>query len=253
MWPLHVRTKEEYIRLIQDALERQESEEVAEHAGQGFEDYRDDEAFAAWCAAVAADMELPDAPAMMARFMERFPLSVHPIQVDWAESMIWQGKIDDASNEARAYLNRMHQAGLKSYLEQSEAVRDGVCRAFLLLTAVYTEAGARSYSRRVIEYAMVLELDQWWQQRFSTEHHRLDEELLDPNLRSLDAVWEDFFQRGASRDRVLDLCARCRLPVLSQRVRLLAQAFDDVEGFSLGDDEIFQMVYRIDSGKFVLA
>ena len=253
MWPLHVRTKEEYIRLIHGYIERQDKDPLVNMLGQAFEDYREEEDFTAWCAGVAYGMEVPDASTFMARFMETFPLSLHPVQVDWAESLIWEGKLDEASNEARAYLSRVHAAGLQKFLEQAALVRDGVSRAFLLLTSVYTEVGARSYSRRVIEQGMLMDLDPFWQQRFRSEMGKLEQELAHPDLHKLDSVWESFFREGKYLATVLELCEKCKLPIFAERMKVIARNFDEDKNYKVSDEEVFQMVYRTDKGAMVLA
>ncbi|MBX3729933.1 MAG: hypothetical protein KF858_12165 [Candidatus Sumerlaeia bacterium] len=252
MRPLHVRTRVEYARQLQECMEREDLPALAEAVEQAFEDYHDDESFAAWCAGVAHGHSVENAPVMLARFMEAFPLSLFPSQVDWAEHLVARGQVDDASNEARAYLNRVHAKGLQSQVENHDLVRDACSRAFLLLTAVYSEAGARSYSRRVIEHAMLLDLEPYWQQRFAHELRRLADEAADPQLASLDALWESFFQRGESLGALLDLCARCRVPILSRRLETMARGFAEQPGWKPGDEEIFQMLYRTDQGVFVL-
>ncbi|MDK2972456.1 MAG: hypothetical protein PWP23_2211 [Candidatus Sumerlaeota bacterium] len=252
MRPLHIRTKQDYIRQIQACLDREDNAQLADVVGQAFEDYHDEEDFASWCASVAHGNSLAGAPTLQARFLEDFPASLHPIQVDWAEHLIWQGRIDEASNEARAYLSRIHAAGLSTWFERHDLVRDGCSRAFLLLTAVYSEAGARSYSRRVIEQAMLLDLEPFWQQRFQAEYRRISDERADANLSQLDALWESFFQRGEGLPALLDLCARCRLPILARRIETLARHFEETPGWKPGDDEIFQMLYRTEQGAFVL-
>jgi hypothetical protein len=233
-------------------MERQDLSALSEAVDQAFEDYHDDESFAAWCASVAHGHSVENAPVMLARFMETFPLSLFPSQVDWAEHLVSRGQVDDASNEARAYLNRVHANGFQNTVESNDLVRDACSRAFLLLTAVYSEAGARSYSRRVVEHAMLLDLEPFWQQRFAHELRRLADEATDPQLAHLDALWESFFQRGESLGVLLDLCAQCRLPILARRLETLARSFAEQPGWKPGQDEMLQLLYRTDQGVFVL-
>lgn len=252
MLPLHARTKEEYIRLIEGHLQRQELEPLTEMLHQAFDDYRHEEDFTAWCASVAFGTELPEAATLQARFLEKFPLSLHPIQVDYAECIVWEGQIDDGANEARAYLHRLASVGIEEYFERYELVRDAVSRAFMILTSVYTEAGARSYSLRVLQYAMLLQLDSYWQQRFRTEYGNVENELKDTNLAKLDQSWESFFQRGENLPALVTLAGQCRLPLLAKRLEVMAGLFKEDPDYKPGDEEIFQMVYETDKGAFVL-
>lgn len=252
MWPLHVRPKDEYVRLIQDFLDERDLPALNETLNQAFEDYHSEEDFTAWCTSVAYGSELPSAETLLARFIETFPLSLHPVQVDWADYLIWQGQIDEGSNEARAYLNRVYSAGLENYFEQYDLLRDGCSRAFLILTAVYTEAGARSYSSRIIQNAMLLDLEPFWQQRFQGEIHRLDKERSAGTNAKLDEMWERFFRRGEGAPKLLEVCAQCRLPVLGRRVETLAGMMEEDSDYRPGDEEIIQVLYRTEQGAFVL-
>ena len=251
MWPIHARSKDEYIRLIESLIERREVEPLGEMLRQAFEDYRQEEDFSAWCASVAYGVELPDAPDFQAQFMEKFPLSLQPVQVDWAEQLVWAGRLDDGANEARAYLHRIQRNAFDDLVH--ELVQDAVFRAFLILTSVYTEVGARDYSKRIIEYAMMLDIEPYWKQRYQAEYARLNEELLETGLAKLNRQWEDFFSRGENQEALIELCRRCRLPLLAKRLEVLGQDFHEVTNFKPGDEEIFQLLFQTDKGAFVLA
>jgi hypothetical protein len=252
MWPLHARSKDEYVQLIQTYLEKQQKEPLQETIAQAFDDYDGEEDFAAWLASVAYGTELPYADRLLVRFIDRFPLSHHPIQVDMAESLVWQGKVDSGANEARAWLNRLHQADLFEQFASNDLIRDGVSRAFLLITSIYTELGARSYSRRVLETAMMLRLEPYWQKRYATEHMRLDEEMRQSAIKAADAKWEQFFRIGEAAGDLAYACEVKGAPLLQKRVEVIARNFEEDRNFRVSDDEIFQLLYQTDKGAFVL-
>lgn len=249
---MHIRSKDEYIQMIETYLEQQETRPLDHTLSQAFEDYREEEDFSAWCASVAHGAECPVAGDLLARFIESFPLSFHPIQVDWAEQLIQLGSIDEGANEARAYLNRMHQYGMAEHFDEMDLVRDGCSRAFLLLTSVYTEIAARSYSRRIIEYAMLLQLDPFWQTRFQSEHRRLTDELKNPRFKAADDKWEQFFRTGEAAEDLVLACKVREFPVLARRVEVIARLFSEQPEFQVNDDEMFQMLYKTDKDVFVL-
>lgn len=254
MWPLHARSKEEYVRLIQGYLDREEKAPLGDALGQALEDHGDDEGFCAWCAGVAHMSEVDGADVVVARFMEQFPMSLHPIQVDWAERRVWQGAIDDGTNEARAYLNRVrYRTDIPTAMEENDNVRDGCCRALLLLTAAYTELGARSYSRRVLGYALVCQNDLYWQRRFRAEYARIDQELAEPRNTAVDRVWEEFFRDGRNARDLASYCETKGYPILSRRVATLAEMFAETPGFTVDDAEMLHLLYRTEKGVFVLA
>ncbi|MCB2156455.1 hypothetical protein KQI84_16390 [bacterium] len=252
MWPMHARSKEEYIRQIHSYLDRKEHAPLDETLQQAFSDYAEEEDFSAWCAGVAHGVETASAMELTARFIERYPFSLHPVQVDLAEMLVRNDQVDEGSNEARAYLNRLHQMGLRDQISVADAVEDGVCRAFLLLTAVYTQVGARSYSSRVLGYAMLIQDHPYWSQQYRMELMRLERELEDPVNRRADQAWEEFFRCGKESEELSEEFRKLGYRVLSKRIETLAKYFADEPDFRPGDDEIFQMLYRTDKGAFVL-
>lgn len=252
MWPLHVRSKDEYIRLIQNHLDNNQRSSLQEVVGQAFEDYEEEEDFTAWCSSVAHGTGLENAPALLARFTEKFPLSLHPVQVDLAEMLVTRGDFDQGSNESRAYLNRLHQNGLESFMREAELVQDGVSRALLLMTAVYTELGARSYSRRALEFGLMLPLTGFWQSRFQSEHRRLSDELGLPANQAADRKWETFFATGQGADEISGYCYHKGLNILAKRVETIAGRLASGQGYRVDDEELFQMLYQTDQGAYVL-
>ncbi len=252
MWPLHARTKDEYIQLIENHLERGETRPLEDALSQAFDDYDGEEDFAAWLAGVAHSSECPASGTMLARFLERYPQSWHPIQVDWAETLLREGRVDEGSNEARAYLHRLQQTGLSQQVRESEMIRYGVCRAFLILSAVYTEIAARTYSARILEYCLVLDLDGYWQRRLSMEYQRLKEELRDPKLAAADAKWERFFRSGEGAEDLLVACRARNFKLLARRIEVVAGNFQENPAYRPGDEELFQLLYQTDKGAFVL-
>ena len=189
---------------------------------------------------------------MLARFLERYPQSWHPIQVDWAEMLLRDGRVDDGSNEARAWLHRLQQTDLAHQVRENEMIRYGACRAFLILTAVYTEIAARSYSTRVLEYCLVMDLDGYWQRRLSMEYQRLKEELRQPALARANAKWETFFSAGEGAGDLATACRAKGFNLLAKRVETIAARFQAEPEYRVAEDEIFQLLYQTDKGAFVL-
>jgi len=252
MWPLHVRTKDQHVRLIQARAERCEVQPLQQAILEAVADYEGEEDFVAWCTSVAHDMRCEGATSLLAQFVDQFPLSLYPVQVDLAESLILAGELDQGSNEARAYLHRLNDAGIAQTVVESEFLGEGCLRAMLMLTAVYTELGARSYSRRVLEYALLLPCAPEWRQRFQAEHVRLGQELRDPAQASADRMWEALFHRGECGEEVTQLCKRQKAPILAARVGTISRLFSSEPGYRPNDDEMFQLLYETDRGALIL-
>ena len=251
MWPLHVKSKEEYVRLIQGHLDREERKPLTDLIHQAVEDYAGEEEFSAWCSSVAHGMEVENAANLLAKFVERFPLSLHPVQVDLAERLLQSGYLDHGANEARAYLSRVFQQGMPEYMGRFDLVRDGCARSLLMLTSVYTELGARNYSRRVLEFGLMMPLEQYWTSRFQAEHVRLGEELRREDARRFDRQWERFFHENEGAPALAELCEKHNAPILAQRVRVLGD-LRQAKPEPLGDEEFLQMLYQTDQGAWVL-
>lgn len=250
--PLHVRTREEWAQLLHEALESEDLAAVDEVAPQAFDDWSGDEAFCAWVAGLAFGSGAEVARQLLPRFLELFPASLHPVQVDHAEMLVGGGALDLGANEARAYLRRARAQGLDKAIAQAEYLLHGIARAFLLLTSVYTEVGARSYSLRVLDVALALDLDDYWRDRLGEEVETLRSELQEPDFATLDAQWEAFFQRGEGIEALIELCKRCRVPILAHRLTVIHRLFGEEKEFALTEDEIFQLVYETDKGALVL-
>ncbi|MEQ8822606.1 MAG: hypothetical protein RLY93_20405 [Sumerlaeia bacterium] len=277
MRPLHARTRDDYIRLIEEKMvspadgsasgegpagveeEPQGGLELSRLLRSAIEDYRADEDFCAWVASVAYGMEIPEAPEILNVFLKEHPLSIRPVQVDWAELLLREGRIDHGANEARAYLHRLNEFGLAEHMELGALIADGVLRAFLMLSALYTETGARSYSLRLLDFAFSMPRDAMdppraaeWQARLEGELGTLRRELADERLRAVDRVWEEFFRGGVGTAELVWHCGQMYCPILAKRVEVLAEQFRDEPDFTVGDEEIFQMVYQSEAGAFLL-
>ena len=154
-------------------------------------------------------------------FLERFPDSLHPISILYA-GLVLDGvlpadnRFDAASQTARLYLRRVKDAGLLQ--SDRPEIQDGVAKAFLQLTAVYTEAGARSYSVRVLELGMQLIAVPYWHDVYQQEMTALQNELQQPAYAEQNTVWEQFFQQYEHVQALHDQCVQAGFATLAQRL-----------------------------------
>jgi len=250
--PLHVRTIDEWASLVHDAMESGDTSAMEDIVPQAFHDHHEDEEFTAWLTGVAFGANLGVMADLMRRHVELFPASIHPVRVDAAEMLLAQGKIDEGSNEARAYLKILATKDFAAELAKSEITRQSAARAFLMMTAVSTEVGARSYSLRVLAYALEHEFGEYWNQRLRGEAESIRAELQDPRNQTLDAPWEAFYASGEGEAELVELCRLCRLPITARRVVILAEEFREKPEFKIGREEILQLVYQTPDGAFVL-
>lgn len=249
---LHGRTKEEHFSRIKGLHGEGNIAMLSSALLEAFEDHHENEDFRAWCAGFAYESECDSAATLQDKFISQHPLSLYPIKADRATLLIQAGKIDLASNEARSYLAVLHEHQMKDAMQQSELIADGVSRAFLLLSAVYTEIAARSYSIRLFNYALGLPLQDYWKERFEQEKAQLAQELESEGLKAADDKWEQFFESGNSGQDLMIACEAKGFPILKKRVELLTEMFQEKPHLELDEEEIFQLIYQTEQGAFVL-
>lgn len=204
------------------------------------------EALVGWAVLVGSESRLPAAGKYGIWFMDKFPESVLPVKIEYAKFLAEDGEYDEATDLAREYLRLIDDSGHLARIEQFSNVRAGASRAFLLLTAAYTEAGARSYSRRVLQYAARYPLHEAFLNQYQVELGRLDEELADPENRRLDTMWEEFFADGSHADALYEHCNKCGCPLLARRVDLLAGNFSFRPDYRVDEDELLQLVLDVE-------
>lgn len=207
----------------------------------------DVEAMLGWGILVAVESGLPCAGEYGCWFMEQFPDSVLPVKIEFAEHLAGQGRYDDATRLAREYVRLITDSGHIDDLEEFANVRAGASKAFLLLTAAYTETGARSYSQRILNFASQFRLLPAFEARFEEEIHRLQDELIDDEHRERDEMWENFFRTGSHADELYKHCQKLGCPILARRVDLLEANFRFQSNFALDTAEILQLVVDAES------
>lgn len=187
-------------------------------------------------------------------FLRENPYKIHPAQVSLAAHYANQGQFDQATFEARSFLAKVHTAQLIQGLQEKPNLRHNVGRAYLLLTAAYTELGARSYSCRVLERGLALAISDEMRGHLEREIETLRKELAEPAHLQLDAKWEAFFTSGAHASELLDLCEQKKLPILAKRVDLLEGHFRFNSGLKIDEGEMLKEVHHFNdpsSGKTV--
>ncbi len=180
-----------------------------------------DEHELAWAIGVVFEENIIDAFKFIPAFLVRFPKSLHPVRVFYADILARQGQYDSATDEARIYLRLLSESNLMDNLKGKTVLLDGVSRAWLLLSSAYTEIGARSYSIRVINTGMNCPLPSSWIDAFKKELSQLNTELQSKELKSLDEKWEIFFQTADDWPFIDNLCKKKGFPLLRKRVELI--------------------------------
>lgn len=204
----------------------------------------------AWALGVVFEKNIFEAFRFMPRFLEKHPRSPHPVRVFYSDLLARQGQYDLASEQARIYLRTLSDSKLIEQLKGKPILQDGVARAWLLLSAVYTEAGARSYSKRVILTGLACSLPLSWVDAFHGEVSRLDDELLSNDLKFLDDKWENFFLNSDGWNYLDNHCNENELLILKKRIELIKDNFKFNPSFNL-QGEMLKLVNH-ENGFFLL-
>lgn len=176
------------------------------------------------------------------RFLAEFPTSLMPIKAELAGLLANQERYDEATQLSREYLRLVRDGGLLQKLDTNNFVRMGVTRAFLTATSAYTMLGARSYSRRLLAYALRQDLDPNTAPALEKEHANLREELQDPGNKRLNDGWEAFFATGAARDHFISYCEHQKYPMMARRVELIETNMRFNADFRVDENEFFLLV-----------
>ena len=236
----------DYKQLFTNAQQTSNQAAALAVAHEAFTQEPSNEGLLAWLAGNVFEHQIPGGEQLIAEFVNRFPSSLHPIRVYLAAMLLTQNQFDSASNEARIYLHAVQQAKLFSAPDQiknNPILNEGVGRAFLQLTSVYTEAGARSYSRRALHYGSQC-ISAYWQQAYNNEINQLATELQTTALQTLDAKWEAFFNSGNYLTELSQLCKQQGFTALEKRLSLIEGKFRYDAAYMVDENELFQIIIQ---------
>ena len=111
-----------------------------------------------------------------------------------------------------------------------------------MLTAAYTELGARSYSEGILKHALHFELLPDFITNIKQELARLAVEMRNPSNRATNEKWNAFFASGSGADALYEECTNKGFPILAKRVDLLDGNFRFNPQFKVGEAELYLLV-----------
>jgi hypothetical protein len=244
--------KKTYKQRIASAIETDSLANAVEIASDAFNDAQTEEDVLAWIAAVMYEKNIQAGFDLIQLFVKRFPNSLHLPRIYLAELLSRASRFDETTDHARHYLRLAQDSGVLSKLSANAILNRGVSHAFLLLTSAYTELGARSYSKRVLERGLCLGLTPDWEHIMKEEMKRLEQELLDQNAAATDQLWESFFTRGKGADEVFRLCTERGFQLLAKRVDLLEGNFRFNADFRVDDQELLLLTFITENNVYLL-
>lgn len=227
---------------IQDALDADNHVEALQLARAVFADEHSDEFLAAWTASAMYECNVSAGFDLLDAFIRRYPNSLHLPRVYLADIFSCSELYEPASEYARYYLRQVKE---RAWL-LNPIIQDGLSRSFLLLTCMYTELGARSYSQRVLHRSFSHKLTDAGRQAIQAELARLQEEMRLPENQALDDAWETFFELGHGATELHQMCMQRDCPMMARRIELLEANFRDNSAFKVDANEMFLLLFESD-------
>ncbi len=241
---------------LKSALASQDDKVIANILDEVFQMAENDpgaENLLGWGILSACEFNMPCTSQYLPLFLQRFPWSLMPVKVEYAGYLAQTEKHDLATHLAREYLRILNDAGHLARIGQLPIQRLGASKAFLIMTAAYTHVGARSYSRRILEWAGSLPLDEGYAVHYKNEIERLRQELQDNRNSQIDGFWETFFQSGANADKLMQACQKMDCELLARRVELIEGNMRFLPDFKVNRAEMLLLVvdFRDSDGKVI--
>ncbi len=244
--------KESYEERIRGALAEGLPRKAASIARKAFTNKKTEEHVLAWIASSMYEREISSAFDLLEIFVDRFPNSLHLPRVYLADILCRASRFDHATDLARYYLRLAKDSDVFPTLSTKRILQEGVSRSFLLLTSAYTTLGARSYSKRLLQYGLSYELADRWKEIIKNELLQLDSEVKQIQHADFDKKWELFFNSGAGANELYQKCNDEGFPRMAKRVDLLETNFRFNSSFKANTDEVLLLVIETPSKEFLL-
>ena len=211
------------------------------------------EAEIAWAFGFCFEQGIDEVVQLAPEFIHLFPNSLFPVSVFFADLQARRGAFDSASHEARVFLRKLVLSGVASKLSGEGIIADSAGRAIILLTAVYTHVGARSYSLRVLKRGLEMNLTPSWKMALDREaSHILNELKSSPSNSAIDEKWERFFDTGVGLEEIRRTCVSSGADLLLLRMQCIERTLAFDRAFVMDGKELFSMIYQDSSGNLRL-
>lgn len=190
---------------------------------------------------------------LLYKFTEMHPDSLELARVYLAKILYDDGNFDSAANEARYYLRLVKDFEFP-YLDDlslNPYVQEGVSISLSIMRLTYQAFGALSYAKRLLQYALSLNLTDDWKSYFKDQLEILNKELKNKTAIKEDKKWESFFSSGHNANDLIDQCEKSSFPLMARRVSLIADNYRFNANFKIDLDEVFAIVSvtKSDDGK----
>jgi hypothetical protein len=180
-------------------------------------------------------------------FLSLNPQLIHPAQISLAACRANVRDEDTATELARDYVRKFLTSSSALNLSKDSFLAHVLGRGFLLMTSIYTVIGARSYSLRILQKALELQISDSMRAHIQNEISTLNLELGmgNPGISPYDQKWEAFFTNGSHYEELARLCTNAGARRLARRLELLEGNFRFQAGFKVLPDEMFQQIVAV--------
>lgn len=221
-------------------LEKNELANIEKLSFEAFQNEPENEDLLAFVSAIIFEKQIWSCAELIQRFVIKFPSSLHGIRIYFSDLLSKQKNYDKATTEARIYLRIAKE---NNQLEKpiNKIVENSISKGFLLLTSAYTEIGARSYSKKVLEIGKKF-VDDYWKNIYINEINTLNTELTNKSNFEIDQKWETFFNNGSFSTELFDLCTNSKFNDLAKRIDLIEGQFRFDKDYKVNENELYKIV-----------
>lgn len=231
-----------YLKEFDEAQSKKNNQQIEQILREACDDKGLDESSLAQVMVKILNYDLKQFYPIFGLFSARYPESLHPFQVFYAQYVSAVHSREHASEEARYYLKKLLVSKVLLQPQFDLLRRHGILMAFNISTDAYLTLGARSYCRRIYEYAKKLPGLQEGHGEINRILALLENELTNVENKARDQMWEDFFSTGKNFDRIITLCQDLKWDFLAKRFDLInsERAIGQVDPFEI---EFFKIIY----------
>lgn len=244
--------KKDFKKEIIEALNKKDIDKIKRLSIKAFDKEIENENLLGFICGVIFENQMYDLKDLFFKFRDKYPFSLHPVRVFISDLLTRVNRFDDATTESRFYLRAVLE---NKQLEnpQNEIIKSYIGKAFYLTTCVYTEVGARSYSKNIINYANSIISDKWhneyWSKVYADEIERLDKELQEDNNKAINDKWNNFFKTGENSSELYELCMKNDFKDMARRVDLIESNFRFNPEYKVDIQEVFMLISEGNQGE----
>lgn len=234
----------DFLGTLEKAIQKQDSEQQVAILKKALDEHGWKSPLMSDLALMVANYNLPFVSFLEA-YCDHNVETPHGAEIKLADIYVGQNRMDQATARARQFVSKLRGTDAERNLQEHPVLLGMVARCYLLITAVYTQLGARQYSQRVLSAALKLSLPEGFDLRLRKEIVALENELKDKLHQEINLKWEAFFSGNGSKYflELADLCIKNQAPHLARRLELLKSRFEFDRQFKMDENEILMDIF----------